>query len=101
MSQESEHFLLNPFGLLYKEITAGSLVKVDMQGNVIDKGNTNLGINKAGFILHSAIHAARPDAVCIIHTHVPCTVSVSVLQLVYCSVLKCVYYSVWDVHILC
>ncbi|XP_067928409.1 protein hu-li tai shao-like isoform X5 [Watersipora subatra] len=80
VSQESEHFLLSPFGLLYREVTAGSLVKVDMQGNVVDKGNTNLGISKAGFILHAAIHAARPDINCIIHTHIPSTVAVGIMK---------------------
>ena len=78
LSQEQEHFLLNPYGLLYNEITAGSLVKVDMQGNIIDRGNTALGINKAGFILHAAIHAARPDVKCFIHTQVTSTVAVSI-----------------------
>lgn len=77
ISQDKEHFLINPFGLLYNEITAGSLVKVDMQGNVVDRGNTALGVNLAGFILHSAIHAARPDIKCIVHTHVPATQVVS------------------------
>ena len=86
LSQEQEHFLLNPYGLLYNEITAGSLVKVDMQGNIIDRGNTALGINKAGFILHAAIHAARPDVKCIIHTHVTSTVAVSIKE-VLCNPL--------------
>lgn len=77
ISQEKEHFLINAFGLLYREVTAGSLVKVDMQGNIVDRGNTTLGVNKAGFILHAAVHAARPDIKCIIHTHVKSTVIVS------------------------
>lgn len=77
ISQELEHFLINPLGLLYNEVTAGSLVKVDMQGNIVDRGNTALGINKAGFILHAAIHAARPDVKCIVHTHVPAVIAVS------------------------
>jgi len=80
ISQEQEHFLINPFGLLYGEVTAGSLVKVDMQGNTIDRGNTALGINKAGFILHASIHAARPDLRCIVHTHVPSVVAVSCMK---------------------
>lgn len=57
-------------------MTAGSLVKVDMQGNIVDRGNTSLGVNKAGFILHAAVHAARPDIKCIVHTHVKSTVIV-------------------------
>merc|ERR1719479_282363 len=64
ISQETEHFLLNPFGMLYNEITASSLVKVDMQGSVVEAGTTNFGVNVAGFMLHSAIHSARPDLKC-------------------------------------
>ncbi|XP_068236655.1 protein hu-li tai shao isoform X7 [Palaemon carinicauda] len=77
ISQDTEHFLLNPFGLLYHEVTASSLVKVDMQGNIVDGGSTNFGVNVAGFMLHSAIHAARPDLRCIIHLHHPAVVAVS------------------------
>ena len=77
ISQDTEHFLLNPFGMLYNEITASSLVKVDMQGNVVEAGTTNFGVNVAGFMLHSAIHSARPDIKCIIHVHTPAIVAVS------------------------
>lgn len=77
MSQDTEHFLINPFGLMYHEITASSLVKVDIHGGVIDQGTTNLDINPAGYILHSAIHAARPDVRCVIHVHIPECVAVS------------------------
>ncbi|XP_061194287.1 alpha-adducin-like isoform X3 [Saccostrea echinata] len=80
INQEQEHFLLNPFGLNYGEITASSLAKVDMQGDVIEKGTTTLGINKAGFTLHSAIHQARPDLRCVIHLHTPAAVAVSTLK---------------------
>ena len=65
---EHDRFLLNPYGLLYDEVTASSLVKIDSDGGVIaDK--TGLGVNRAGFVIHSAVHAARPDAACVIHTH--------------------------------
>ncbi len=77
LSQDTEHFLLNPYGMLYGEITASSLVKVDMQGSVVESGTTNFGVNVAGFMLHSAIHAARPDIKCILHLHVPSVVAVS------------------------
>ncbi|XP_067136630.1 protein hu-li tai shao isoform X5 [Centruroides vittatus] len=77
LSQDQEHFLLNPFGLQYHEITASSLLKVDMQGNVIDPGTTNFSFNRSGFVLHSAIHAARPDIKCVIHIHYPTCVAVS------------------------
>ncbi len=60
-------FLLNPYGLLFEEVTASSLVKCDFEGNVLD--TTPYGLNPAGFAIHAAIHKARPDAVCVAHTH--------------------------------
>ena len=61
------HFLINPYGLLFDEITASSLVKVDLAGRkVLDSPHD---INPAGFVIHSAIHAARPDAQCVLHLH--------------------------------
>ncbi len=60
-------YLINPFGLNYDEVTARNLVKIDTKGNVLD--GSPYPINKAGFVIHSAIHSARPDAHCIIHTH--------------------------------
>ena len=69
VSDEKSHFLINPFGLLYNEVTASSLVKIDAEGNIVEPGSTNFGIAKAGFVLHSAIHEARKDAKCIIHVH--------------------------------
>merc|ERR1719186_1597179 len=80
VSQDTEHFLLNPFGLEYNEITASSLVKVNMQGELVEEGSTNFGVNKAGFMLHSAIHAARPDIKCVIHLHTPNIVAISTLK---------------------
>jgi ribulose-5-phosphate 4-epimerase/fuculose-1-phosphate aldolase len=62
------HFLLNPLGLLFEEITASSLVKIDLDGNILDT-DSEYGINYAGFVIHSAIHAARPDALFIAHFH--------------------------------
>lgn len=81
INMEQEHFLINPFGLLYSEVTASSLVKVDMQGEVIEPGSTTLGINKAGYTLHSAIHQARPDIRCVIHLHTPAAIAVSIALL--------------------
>ncbi|QHS10019.1 class II aldolase/adducin family protein [Sinimarinibacterium sp. NLF-5-8] len=61
------HFLINPYGWMFEEITASSLVKIDLQGRkVMDSPHS---INPAGFTIHSAIHAARPDAQCVMHTH--------------------------------
>lgn len=62
------HFLLNPLGLLFEEITASSLVKIDLDGNILDT-DSEYGINYAGFVIHSAIHAARRDALFIAHFH--------------------------------
>lgn len=69
INQDLEHFLINPFGLQYNEITASSLVKIDIQGNLIDQGSTNFPFNRAGFNLHASIHRARPDLKAIIHLH--------------------------------
>ncbi|WP_220791420.1 class II aldolase/adducin family protein [Gluconacetobacter tumulicola] len=63
----AHHFLINPFGLLFEEVTASSLVKVDLDGTIVEP--SAYGINYAGFVIHSAIHAARPDARFIIHFH--------------------------------
>jgi len=61
------HYLINPYGLWYSEVTASNLVKVNLAGEPV--GASKCPVNKAGFIIHSAIHAARADAHCIIHTH--------------------------------
>jgi ribulose-5-phosphate 4-epimerase/fuculose-1-phosphate aldolase len=61
------HFLINPYGLLFEEVTASSLVKVDMEGRkVLDSPHD---VNPAGFVIHSAVHAARDDANCVLHVH--------------------------------
>ncbi|XP_075276519.1 alpha-adducin isoform X6 [Opisthocomus hoazin] len=80
VNSEQEHFLIVPFGLLYSEVTASSLVKVNIQGDVVDRGSTNLGVNQAGFTLHSAIYAARPDVKCIVHIHTPAGAAVSAMK---------------------
>lgn len=61
------HFLINPYGLHYKEVTASNLVKVDINGNVVE--DTNYAVNPAGMLIHSAIHGVRDDAHCIGHIH--------------------------------
>ena len=58
------HFLINPYGMMFDEITASSLVKIDMQGNKV--GDSPWPINPAGFVIHSAIHAARHDIECVL-----------------------------------
>ncbi|MFS7875236.1 class II aldolase/adducin family protein [Streptomyces asiaticus] len=61
------HFLINPYGLLFEEITASNLVKIDLSGHPVE--DSPYPVNPAGFVIHSAIHAARPDAQCVLHTH--------------------------------
>ncbi|KAM8968273.1 alpha-adducin isoform 4-T5 [Sarcophilus harrisii] len=80
VNSEQEHFLIVPFGLLYSEVTASSLVKINLQGDVVDRGSTNLGVNQAGFVLHSAIYAARPDIKCVVHIHTPAGAAVSAMK---------------------
>lgn len=72
------HFLLNPFGLRWDEVTASNLVKIDLDGNILD--DTPYGINDAGYCIHSAIHAAREDAHCVLHTHTEAGMAVSALE---------------------
>ncbi|TGY90719.1 class II aldolase/adducin family protein [Marinicauda algicola] len=72
---EPEHFLLNPFGLLFEDVTASNLVKVDEEGNVLPP--SQYGINPAGFTIHSAVHAARPDVHVVMHLHTDQGVAVS------------------------
>jgi ribulose-5-phosphate 4-epimerase/fuculose-1-phosphate aldolase len=73
-----EHFLLNPYGLEYREVTASSLVKIDLHGNKVM--NSPFDVNQAGFVIHSAIHAARKDITCAIHTHTEAGMAVSALK---------------------
>ncbi|XP_038589143.1 alpha-adducin isoform X3 [Micropterus salmoides] len=80
VNSEQERFLIVPFGLLYSEVTASSLVKINLQGEIVDRGSTNLGVNQAGFTLHSAIYSARPDVKCIVHVHTPAGAAVSAMK---------------------
>ncbi|XP_059173324.1 protein hu-li tai shao-like [Physella acuta] len=80
ISPEHEHFLLNPFGMLYSEVTASSLIKVDVRGDIVESGSTQFGVSKSSFSLHSAIHQARPDIKCIVHLHTPAAVAVSAMK---------------------
>ncbi|XP_020286774.1 uncharacterized protein LOC109856188 isoform X1 [Pseudomyrmex gracilis] len=80
LNQDQEHFLVNPYGLLYHEVTASSLIKVDMQGTVVEQGTTNFGVHITSFQLHSTIHAARPDIKCIIHITTPSVTAISSLK---------------------
>jgi len=75
--ERPNHFLINPYGLMFHEITASSLVEIDHEGNVVK--DTGYPVNKAGFVIHSAIHAARPEVNCVLHTHTRAGVAVSCL----------------------
>ena len=71
-----DHFLINAYGLLFEEMTASSLVKVDLEGQkVLDTPHM---VNPAGFLIHSAVHAARPDVGCVLHTHTRAGIAISV-----------------------
>ncbi len=75
---EQEHFLINPYGLHYKEVKASNLVKVDIQGNIVE--DTPYVANPAGMVIHTAIHEARPDIQCITHTHTTAGMAVACTQ---------------------
>uniref|UniRef100_A0A0K8TS20 Putative cytoskeletal protein adducin n=1 Tax=Tabanus bromius TaxID=304241 RepID=A0A0K8TS20_TABBR len=80
LNADQELFFVNPFGLLFHEVTASSLNKVDMQGNIIEQGTTNFGINTQHYVLHSVVHAARPDVRCAIYVGCNPVVAVSSLK---------------------
>ncbi len=69
------HFLINPYGMMFEEITASSLVKVDLEGRIVMESDYH--INPAGFTIHSAVHAARADALCVMHLHTDYGIAVS------------------------
>jgi ribulose-5-phosphate 4-epimerase/fuculose-1-phosphate aldolase len=73
-----EHFLINPYGVHFSEVTASNLVKVDLDGAIV--GDTEHIINPAGFVIHSAIHRARPDAKCVLHTHSVAGMAISTMS---------------------
>jgi ribulose-5-phosphate 4-epimerase/fuculose-1-phosphate aldolase len=70
------HFLINAFGLTWDEITASNLVKVTLDGEIVDDPSGQ-GINRAGYVIHSAVHRGRPDVACVIHTHTRAGIAVS------------------------
>uniref|UniRef100_A0A1A8R556 Alpha-adducin n=1 Tax=Nothobranchius rachovii TaxID=451742 RepID=A0A1A8R556_9TELE len=80
LNSDQERFFIVPFGLLYSEVTASSLVKINLEGEIVDRGSTNLGVNQAGFTLHSAIYAARPDVKCVVHIHTAAGAAVSAMK---------------------
>jgi ribulose-5-phosphate 4-epimerase/fuculose-1-phosphate aldolase len=76
---ESEHLLINAFGLAFDEITASNLVKIDLDGNIIDP-DCPFEINPAGFTIHSAVHEARHEAQCVLHLHINEVIAVASLK---------------------
>jgi ribulose-5-phosphate 4-epimerase/fuculose-1-phosphate aldolase len=81
---EDNAFLINAYGLLYEEITASSLLKIDHEGNILARpdfdGGLEYGVNRAGFVIHSAIHMAKPEVACVIHTHTWPGMAVSTME---------------------
>ena len=80
---EDGAFLINAYGLMYEEITASSLIKIDHDGRVLvrpDFGALDYGVNQAGYVIHSAVHEARPEVACVIHTHSWASMAVSSLE---------------------
>uniref|UniRef100_A0A4W6D6N1 Adducin 3 (gamma) b n=1 Tax=Lates calcarifer TaxID=8187 RepID=A0A4W6D6N1_LATCA len=84
VSKEQDHVLISPRGLSFAEVTAANLVKVNIIGEVVDQGSTDLGIDHFGFAPHAAIYSMRPDVRCIIHIHSPATAAVSSMK---CGIL--------------
>lgn len=76
---DTNHYLINAFGLTFDEITASNLVKIDINGNIID-ADSPLEINPAGFTIHSAIHDVRHNAMCVLHLHTNATISVASVE---------------------
>jgi ribulose-5-phosphate 4-epimerase/fuculose-1-phosphate aldolase len=75
----TEDFLINPYGMMFDEITASNLVKIDVEGKIIDDP-LEMGVNEAGFVIHSCVHKARPEINCVIHTHTRTGVAVSSMK---------------------
>jgi len=75
----TDHILINAFGLAFDEVTASNLVKIDIDGNIVDP-DCPFEINPAGFTIHSAIHEARHDAMCVLHLHTNATIAVASLE---------------------
>ncbi len=75
-----DRLLINPFGWLYDEITASSLITIDLAGTILLNPHADIGINPAGYVIHSAVHGARADVGCVIHTHTRAGMAVSAMR---------------------
>ena len=92
-----KHFLINPYGLMYDEVNASNLVKIDLEGNIVEPSDWD--INPAGFIIHSAIHSSKPDAHCVLHTHTTAGMGMASLKkgLINIDFIKdCISYSLFQ-----
>jgi ribulose-5-phosphate 4-epimerase/fuculose-1-phosphate aldolase len=76
--REPGHFLINPYGMMFHEITASSLIKITYEGDLVDE--SPYPVNKAGFVIHSAVHQARPEVNCVLHTHTRAGIAVSCME---------------------
>jgi ribulose-5-phosphate 4-epimerase/fuculose-1-phosphate aldolase len=90
-----DQFLINPYGMLYEEIDASCLIKVDVEGKVLFNAS-DYGVNAAGFVIHSAIHMAKPEMDCVAHTHTPAGMAVSAME---CGLLPLAQTSMRFLHI--
>ena len=77
---DNDRILINPYGAMYEEITASSLITIDLAGKVLLNPNREYGVNPAGYVIHSAVHGARHDAGCVVHTHSRAGMAVSALR---------------------
>ncbi len=91
----TDQFLINPYGMLYEEIDASSLIKVDVEGNTLFNAS-DYAVNAAGFVIHSAIHMAKHDMDCVAHTHTPAGMAVSAME---CGLLPLAQTSMRFLHI--
>src|ERR1700682_6642608 len=93
--RHQDQFLINPYGMLYEEIDASCLIKVDVEGNTLLNA-TDYNVNLAGFVIHSAIHMAKHDMDCVAHTHTPAGMAVSAME---CGLLPLAQTSMRFLHI--
>ncbi len=75
-----DRILINPYGYMYEEITASSLITIDIDGNTVLNPHSDIGVNRAGYVIHSAVHAARHDVGCVVHVHTRASMAVSAME---------------------
>jgi ribulose-5-phosphate 4-epimerase/fuculose-1-phosphate aldolase len=75
-----DRILINPYGYMYEEITASSLITIDIDGNELLNPHNDIGVNRAGYVIHSAVHAARHDVRCVVHAHTRAGMAVSAME---------------------